>query len=95
MARTAPETASCALSSRLRDGNLYRVAHEEGCAVVVLGHHRDDVMETFMLSPFQGGWLATIASGLITDEGDFLVLCPLAHGADAATRTSRSRWPTR
>lgn len=44
----------CALCSRLRCGNLYRAAREEGCSAVVLGHHRDDILETFMINMFHG-----------------------------------------
>ncbi len=68
----------CALCSRLRRGNLYRIAREEGCAAVVLGHHRDDIIETFLLNLFHGGKLATMPPRLLNDEGDLHVLRPLA-----------------
>ncbi|WP_281823981.1 tRNA 2-thiocytidine(32) synthetase TtcA [Jannaschia rubra] len=73
----------CALCSRLRRGNLYRVAREEGCSAVVLGHHRDDILETFFLNLFHGGKIATMPPKLLNDEGDLLVLRPLAHVAEA------------
>ncbi len=73
----------CALCSRLRRGNLYRVAREEGCSAVVLGHHRDDILETFFLNLFHGGKVATMPPKLLCDEGDLLVLRPLALVAEA------------
>ncbi len=73
----------CALCSRLRRGILYRIAREEGCAAVVLGHHRDDILETFFMSLFHGGRLATMPPKVLNDEGDLLVLRPLAHVAEA------------
>ncbi|CUH59361.1 tRNA 2-thiocytidine(32) synthetase TtcA [Thalassobacter stenotrophicus] len=73
----------CALCSRLRRGNLYRVAREEGCSAVVLGHHRDDILETFFLNLFHGGKLATMPPKLLNDDGDLFVLRPLAHVAEA------------
>lgn len=73
----------CALCSRLRRGNLYRVAREEGCSAVVLGHHRDDILETFFLNLFHGGKLATMPPKLVNDEGDLFLYRPLAHVAEA------------
>jgi len=72
----------CALCSRLRRGHLYRIAREEGCEAVVLGHHRDDILETFFLNLFHGGRLAAMAPKLVNEEGDLMVLRPLAHVAE-------------
>ncbi len=69
----------CALCSRLRRGNLYRIAREEGCSAVVLGHHRDDILETFFMNLFHGGRLATMPPKLVNEEGDLFVYRPLAH----------------
>lgn len=73
----------CALCSRLRRGNLYRIAREEGCNAVVLGHHRDDILETFFMNLFHGGRLATMPPKLVNEEGDLFVFRPLAHVAEA------------
>ena len=73
----------CALCSRLRRGNLYRIAREEGCSAVVLGHHRDDILETFFLNLFHGGKVAAMPPKLLNDEGDLAVLRPLAHVSEA------------
>ena len=69
----------CALCSRLRRGNLYRIAREEGCTAVVLGHHRDDILETFFMNLFHGGRLATMPPKLVNEEGDLFLYRPLAH----------------
>lgn len=73
----------CALCSRLRRGNLYRIAREEGCSAVVLGHHRDDMLETFFMNLFHGGRMATMPPKLVNEEGDLFVLRPLAFVAEA------------
>jgi len=73
----------CSLCSRLRRGNLYRIAREEGCAAVVLGHHRDDILETFLMNLFHGGRLAAMPPRLLNEEGDLMVLRPLAFVAAA------------
>ena len=73
----------CALCSRLRRGHLYRIAREEGCSAVILGHHRDDILETFFMNLFHGGRLATMPPKLLNEEGDLFVCRPLAHVAEA------------
>ena len=79
-----PETATyCSLCSRLRRGHLYRIAREEGCSSLVLGHHREDVLETFFMNLFHGGRLAAMPPKLLNDEGDVTVLRPLAFCAEA------------
>ena len=68
----------CSLCSRLRRAHLYRIAREEKCTAVVLGHHQDDILETFFLNLFHGGKLSSMPPKLINNESDLLVLRPLA-----------------
>jgi tRNA 2-thiocytidine biosynthesis protein TtcA len=82
-----PEGATyCALCSRLRRGHLYRIARERGCHAVVLGHHSDDLLETFFLNLFHGGRLAAMAPKLLNEDGDVMVLRPMALCEEAAIR---------
>lgn len=73
----------CSLCSRLRRGNLYRIAREEGCSTVVLGHHRDDILETFFMNLFHGGRLAAMPPKLLNEDGDLLLCRPLAFVSEA------------
>jgi tRNA 2-thiocytidine biosynthesis protein TtcA len=78
-----PEGATyCSLCSRLRRGNLYRIAREEGCDAVVLGHHREDILETFLMNLFHGGRMAAMPPKLLNDDGDLMLLRPLAYAAE-------------
>lgn len=80
--KLAPGSTYCSLCSRLRRGHLYRIAREEGCDALVLGHHREDILETFFMNLFHGGKLATMPPKLLNDDGDLTVLRPLAYAAE-------------
>ncbi|MEM9225692.1 MAG: tRNA 2-thiocytidine(32) synthetase TtcA, partial [Pseudomonadota bacterium] len=81
--KVAENRTYCAMCSRLRRGILYRIAREEGCDAIVLGHHRDDALETFMMNLIHGGRLAAMPPKLLNDEGDVMVLRPLITAAES------------
>jgi tRNA 2-thiocytidine biosynthesis protein TtcA len=69
----------CSLCSRLRRGNIYRYAEDNGFNKVALGHHRDDLIETLLMSIFYSGQIRSMPPKLLTDNKKNIVIRPMAY----------------
>lgn len=81
--RVIPEgKTTCGLCSRMRRGALYSYAEDHGYNKIALGHHRDDIVETFFLNMFYGGQLKAMPAKLHSDNGKHVVIRPLAYSRE-------------
>jgi tRNA 2-thiocytidine biosynthesis protein TtcA len=94
--RLVPEgKTTCPVCSRLRRGILYNAAVEMGCTKIALGHHRDDLVETLLMSALYAGALKTMPPKLRSDDGRNVVIRPLCYAAeeDIAAFAEAMRFP--
>jgi tRNA 2-thiocytidine biosynthesis protein TtcA len=82
--RLVPEGKTyCSVCSRLRRGILYSTAADLGCTKIALGHHRDDLIESLLLSMFFTGKTRTMPPRLRANDGRNVVIRPLCYSAEA------------
>jgi tRNA 2-thiocytidine biosynthesis protein TtcA len=94
--RLVPEgKTTCPVCSRLRRGVLYGAAIEMGCTKIALGHHRDDLVETLLLSALYSGALKSMPPRLHAKDGRNVVIRPLCYAAeeDIAAFAEAMRFP--
>ncbi len=69
----------CSLCSRLRRGNIYQYARDHGFNKVALGHHRDDLIRTLLMSILYNGQIKSMPPKLLTDDRSLIVIRPLVY----------------
>ena len=91
--RVVPEGKTmCGMCSRLRRGSLYTFAKEQGFSKIALGHHSDDIVETFFLNLFHGGRVKAMPAKLLSEDKQHIVIRPLAYCRERdIERLSRAR----
>ncbi len=91
-----PEGATyCSLCSRLRRGIIYSYAAEHGYNKIALGHHRDDLIQTLLMSIFYNGQIKSMPPKLLSDSKEHIVIRPMVYcqEADIIQYAARQKYP--
>lgn len=91
-----PEGATyCGLCSRLRRGIIYRYAEENGFNKIALGHHRDDLIRTLLMSILYQGEITGMPPKLLSDNKKNIIIRPLAYcqESDIITYAKERKFP--
>ena len=67
----------CSLCSRMRRGNIYRYAKENNIDKIILGHHRDDLIESLLMSIFYQGQIKSMPPKFLTQDRQNTVIRPM------------------
>ena len=73
------EKNPCSLCANMRRGMLNSIAIENGCTKIALGHHSDDVIETFLMSIFLNGKIHTFSPVTYLSRSDVKVIRPFIY----------------
>ena len=90
------ESNPCSLCARMRRGALHDAAKENGCNKIALGHHLDDVAETFIMNLFNGGTLDCFMPVTYLSRKDIYMIRPMifARESDCARVVRKENLPT-
>ncbi len=76
------EKSPCSLCARMRRGALHDVAKEKGCNKLALGHHYNDVVETFLMNLFSEGRIGCFSPVTYLSRKDINVIRPLVYAPE-------------
>lgn len=87
------ESNPCSLCAKMRRGILNQSAKDLGCTKVALGHHLDDLIETFFLSLIYEGRLSTFAPKTYLSNTDITVIRPMIYLKESEVRSKSKSMP--
>lgn len=77
--KTPEGKTTCSICSRLRRGNIYTYAKKNGFTKIALGHHRDDLIESLLMSTMYSGEISSMPPKLLTQDKRHIVIRPMVY----------------